>query len=638
MFKQILHRLKRLVTLNRLVTLALKLGLSLGLIWWQQPIVTFAQNPPKPALLQQATDGTAPQPMTEAELAKLKDPMFQLVLKNNADAKTLTAINQLLKPTHQRVFVVDEHIADVASKVGNSLAERRAIVALEGTTSGQNLDQNVLFSVSFNSEKFPTPNFIEVMGWDESSGSFNYYKFNQAKGETTPTWKFRGNSKDADTLSATARQATCMQCHINGGPVMKELILPWNNWDSFSDKISYLSQGAQSWPIANAADSPLKNLEGAESLETDVMMPAITRFNTRRINQFKSADSTTINDARRLLKPLFVTTEANLISSEALSSLHPFAKRPARSTLRIPQSLFINQPLLDGLEISAPFFDFNTMSGQDYEHLVRQTKTTLNGQQPGDSNFAWFIPEASFIDDDLVKQLMDQKIVPPAFVAAAMAIDLETPVFSASRAKLWSDKILPAQFKTGANNDLIAQVVKNLEALNPAAGTPEALFLQRLKSPNNAIATLKTQVDQYVNRERNRLGANAKPKDRSQELIRLYKLALQRREAMLKDANLKSLDETGGKLLFARGDGAAQVSRLPSTIKTSPILRLGAKGKDVIALQELLRDFGVLSGTIDGDFGALTEKAVMAAQSKLKLTADGVVGQQTWTALQVNIA
>ncbi|MFM2430206.1 MAG: hypothetical protein RLZZ511_1419 [Cyanobacteriota bacterium] len=630
MLKPMLRRLQSLVTF------ALKLGLSLGLIWLQQPIVAIAQTPPKPALLQQATDNSAPQPMTEAELAKLKDPMFQLVLKNNADVKTLSAVNQLLKPTKQSVFVVDEQIADGAPKVGNNLANRRAIVTLEGTTNGQTLDQNVLFSVSFDSEKFPTANFIEVMGWDESSGSFNYYKFNQTKGETAPTWKFRGNSKDADILSTTARQATCMQCHINGGPVMKELVLPWNNWDSFSDKISYLSPGGKSWPIANAANSPLKNLEGAETLETGVIMPGITRFNTRRINQLKSTDGKMVTDARRLLKPLFITTEANLISSTALSSLHPLAKRSSLSEFDIPPTFFVNQSLLDRLSITVPFFEFNGISGKDYEQLVRQTKTTLNGQQPGDNNFAWFVPEAGFIDSDFVSQLLDQEIVPPAFVAAAVAIDLENPVFSASRAKLWSDKILPAQFKAGANGDLIPQVVKNLEALNPAAGTPEALFLQRLKSPTTAVASLKTQVDQYVNRERTRLGINAKPKDRSQELIRLYKLMLQRREAMLKDANLKSLDETGGKLLFARGDVAATVSRLPSTIKTSPTLRLGAKGKDVIALQELLRDFGAFSGSIDGDFGPMTEKAVMAAQTKLKLTADGVVGVQTWTALQVN--
>lgn len=624
--------------LKRLFKNILKMTLGLSLVLLLHTLTAFAQTPPKPTLLQQATDGSAPQPMNEAELAKLKDPIFQLILKNNAGAKTLPEINQLIKSTKQRVFVVDEHLADVAPKVGDRPAERRAIVAFEGTTNGQKLDQNVMLSISFNSEKFPTPNFIEAMGWDESSGSFNYYKLNQTQGETAATWKFRGNSKDADLLSTTARQGTCMQCHINGGPVMKELVLPWNNWHSFSDNISYLAPGGKSWPIANAANSPLKNLEGAESLETDIMMPTIVRFNTRRINQFKGANGTIITDARRLLKPLFITTEANLISSNGLSSLHSFAKRPPLNELRIPQSFFINQALLDRLNISASFFDFNDISGKDYEHLVRQTKTTFNGQQPGDSNFAWFVPEAGFIDSDFVTQLVDQGILSPAFVAAALAIDLETPVFSPSRAKLWSDKILPTQFKIGANNDLIPQVVKNLEALNPAAGTPEALFLQRLKTPNNAIAALKTQVDQYVNRERNRLGPNAKLKDRSQELIRLYKLALQRREAMLKDANLKSLDETGGRLLFARGDGAAQVSRLPSTIKTSPILRFGARGKDVVMLQELLRDLGVFSGAIDGDFGALTEKAVIAAQNKLKLTADGVVGAQTWTALQVNIA
>jgi hypothetical protein len=77
---------------------------------------------------------------------------------------------------------------------------------------------------------------------------------------------------------------------------------------------------------------------------------------------------------------------------------------------------------------------------------------------------------------------------------------------------------------------------------------------------------LKTQVDQYLSRERNRLARTVKPEIRSQEWIRLYKLELQRRETLLQDASLKSLDETGGKLLLARGDVNAKVSPLPSTI------------------------------------------------------------------------
>jgi Putative peptidoglycan binding domain len=642
MLTQIIARLRRLVTLI----------MSIGLIWLQSPIATWAQTTPvKPAapktmLLQQANDNVPPQAMTEADRAKLKDPFFQLVLKDHADATTLSDLNKFLKPADQEVFAVDEHMIDGAAKVGDRPASRRSVVTMSGETSGQVLDKNVMLAVMFNSEQFPTANFLEAMGWDESSGSFNYYKFDKTQAETAPTWKFRGNSKDADLLSTSAREGTCMQCHINGAAAMKELLLPWNNWDSFSAKTPYLSKGNSSWPIANAVNSPLTKLSGAESLESGTVMPSITRFNERQINRLISGGQT-VTDARRLLKPLFVTTEFNLISSPTLSPLHPFAKGSGRtSSIDVPGSFFLNNALVGELDIPSSFDEFANISSKDYEHLIRQTKTTLAGQ-PGDSNFAWFVPEASFIDNDWVRQLVSESdpagnakksIVPKAFIAAALAVDLENPVLSKDRAKLWSDKILPAQFKFGATNDLIPQVVKNLEALKPAAGTPEATFLQILRKPETAVATLKQRVEQYVSRERNLLGSKANPADRSREWIRLYKLALQRREAILNDPILKSLDETGGKLLLARGDVSATVAALPSTltvvVKPRPTLRLGSTGEDVVFLQQRLKALGFLTGSADGDFGPRTQAAVIAAQRKLNLTADGIVGNGTWTALQ----
>jgi murein L,D-transpeptidase YcbB/YkuD len=254
------------------------------------------------------------------------------------------------------------------------------------------------------------------------------------------------------------------------------------------------------------------------------------------------------------------------------------------------------------------------------------------------------VPEASFLDTDWVRQLDEQAIVPRAFTLAALAIDVETPILSADRAKLWSDKILPAQFTIGANGNLIPQVVKNLTALNPAAGTPEAKFLKLLQKPETVAATVQSQVDQYSSREKNLLGDQAKPADRSNEWIRLYKLALKRREAVLADATLKSLDETGGTLLLARGDSSVTVAALPSTTTTPkpvvsrPTVRLGDRGDDVVFLQRRLKALGVFSGTIDGDFGPQTKAAVIAAQQQFNLGADGVVGPATWAALQGTVA
>ena len=66
---------------------------------------------------------------------------------------------------------------------------------------------------------------------------------------------------------------------------------------------------------------------------------------------------------------------------------------------------------------------------------------------------------------------------------------------------------------------------------------------------------------------------------------------------------------------------------------TRPTLRLGSTGPYVIELQEILTKLLYYTGTIDGNFGPNTENAVKRFQINNRLTADGVVGRDTWSAL-----
>ena len=63
-------------------------------------------------------------------------------------------------------------------------------------------------------------------------------------------------------------------------------------------------------------------------------------------------------------------------------------------------------------------------------------------------------------------------------------------------------------------------------------------------------------------------------------------------------------------------------------------LKQGCSGDDVKQLQETLNKLGFNCGTVDGIFGSKTKTAVMAFQSAYGLKADGIVGEQTRTALQ----
>lgn len=74
---------------------------------------------------------------------------------------------------------------------------------------------------------------------------------------------------------------------------------------------------------------------------------------------------------------------------------------------------------------------------------------------------------------------------------------------------------------------------------------------------------------------------------------------------------------------------------VPPLPEKKPTIRKGSTGKYVVECQEDLIKLGYNVGEkgADGKFGAATEKAVKEFQRDNGLTADGVVGQKTWDAL-----
>lgn len=64
-----------------------------------------------------------------------------------------------------------------------------------------------------------------------------------------------------------------------------------------------------------------------------------------------------------------------------------------------------------------------------------------------------------------------------------------------------------------------------------------------------------------------------------------------------------------------------------------PELQKGQSGEWVQYLQQMLQQAGYWQGEADGEFGDDLEQAVMQFQSAYGLTADGMVGASTWSAL-----
>lgn len=77
----------------------------------------------------------------------------------------------------------------------------------------------------------------------------------------------------------------------------------------------------------------------------------------------------------------------------------------------------------------------------------------------------------------------------------------------------------------------------------------------------------------------------------------------------------------------------AEAGMLPTPLDTShPILHRGMKGPDVGRVQDIIRRLGHTIA-IDQDFGPGTEALVIVIQRNADLTADGIVGEETWKLL-----
>lgn len=71
----------------------------------------------------------------------------------------------------------------------------------------------------------------------------------------------------------------------------------------------------------------------------------------------------------------------------------------------------------------------------------------------------------------------------------------------------------------------------------------------------------------------------------------------------------------------------------PNTLKGCPTIKKGARGNISKLLQEKLVSLGYNTNGVDGIFGSGTHNAVVSYQKSKGLSADGIVGQNTWRKL-----
>lgn len=88
----------------------------------------------------------------------------------------------------------------------------------------------------------------------------------------------------------------------------------------------------------------------------------------------------------------------------------------------------------------------------------------------------------------------------------------------------------------------------------------------------------------------------------------------------------------------AYAQSVMQVTVDPALPTPGPLLKNGSTGQLVVQLQSRLQELGYYTGSLDGQFGPATEKAVRLFQEQHELDVDGKVGSATSAVLYSNLA
>lgn len=438
-----------------------------------------------------------PRPMTDEELSTLlRDPFAELLLKRSVFPQTLRELLAAFNSTggeagglpEQTCFLVAEggQIPWTEQTASVRRGLRFAIVRRRGN------DVPVMVSASTLPDS--AEQFLQLIGWDDANGVFHFYE------RRAGTWFWAGNSHHS--LAAATRGQGPFDSHVNGSMVMKELRAPWNNWHSMNAVIrdDVLAPGD---PLR---DEPLfKSRTSAHELETFVVRPGVERWNRARFAAASAAAPGRLSDVRLFFRQILETTTVNLTSSSQESRQIEDEDR-----LDLPTSFFLNaEALLDfvGLE---PDITPVSVAGRLYNDRLRHYEFALtdgsNFRQPGDTFFAFLVPEPAFEDNSILALLLQERVVSPRFAACLLMIDFHNPVFSEHRAALMryvpETARLDAPSAAPTRSDIEAQFVAAVEALQGAApDSPEREFLGNWRlAEGEWKKTFQTRIENYFAR------------------------------------------------------------------------------------------------------------------------------------------
>lgn len=431
-----------------------------------------------------------PRHMEADELSKaLNDPFAEMLLKRGVFPLSLRALLAAL---------------DAVDAEPGGLPEQKSFLVADGgqipwteETAGVNRfvrfavarsrddDAQLLVSASTVLDA-ESGHFLQLIAWDPVHAAYNFYE------RRGGTWIWAGNS--AHALAPETRGKGPFDSHVNGAPVMKELRAPWNNWHSIAAHID---------DAVLAPDDPLRRERlfaeraSADEFERRVVRPGIQRWNRARFEKALLGD--VFSDVPQFFRQLVETTTVNLVSSPERSGLVQ-----DDTSLVLPTTFFLNtEALLDIVGLDPEIAPISVPGNLYRESLARYEFALTDGsfRLPGDTFFAFLVPEPAFEDVDVLEGLLRRRLVSARFAACLLMVDFPNPVFSTRRSRLSAYAPASAMVATGTGgvaSDLEERFVDAVRASAPESGGPEAEFLANWGLPVDTWqATFTARIKAY---------------------------------------------------------------------------------------------------------------------------------------------
>jgi hypothetical protein len=284
--------------------------------------------------------------------------------------------------------------------------------------------------------------------------------------------------------------------------------------------------------------------EGAETFETQAVIPAIKRWNRLRLEEMSASGSVT--NVRLLLRSFVGTPTVNLVSSRA--DAESVLDEGAPRDFVFPRAFLADTECLSGvLGLAAPTDEQCTVSGALYRDVLASHGVTLRLDggtpvldPPNDTHFVFVVPERAFEDIDIVRGAVERGLLSWRLAACLLMVDFPNPVFSPRRERLLSH--MPETAPTNELEDAIANAILGSDE-SAGEGTPEREFKELFEVGDEWQTRFNEMLMEYYAKATDGLETPGR-------LDALFRLAESRREAA------RGLPIVESPLVFARPETA----------------------------------------------------------------------------------